>query len=269
VKELSEVVTIPTLPTIVGRLRETLGDPGVGIGEVAEIVAQDPPIAAKVVRLANCVIYAPRQAIKTVHHAAAVLGISVLDNLVLQASLIEIFAHLEKSARSDMVAMWRHSILVGHVAQAMAKRSPKAGVALPEQLYTCGLLHDIGRFVLLGSDDLDYMELLQSARSRHQASYLLEKERFGFTHAEVGMALAEAWRFPEGTCVPIGSHHDPRVRARSLTALIIVAADQVAHVTERPGTALDPGLWRQLGFSTQMASDVLDFARSCLASIEV
>lgn len=268
-----DAVDVPTLPSTLAQIREVMSRSDAGVADVAEIVAQDPPVAAKVLRLANTAYYAPRERIATIGHAAAVLGMSVLENLVLQVTLVEAFASLDGKTVEDL---WVHSVLVARTTQEIVKRSrmPDALPLVPEELYTCGLLHDIGKFVMLGSLGHDYLTVLQRARDSLRESYLQERVDLGYNHTEVGAVMAHLWRFPPGIVEAIELHHSPRIllRARPHVA-VVVLADQIADLVHqralRRTVTPDIALLKELQVPLKETEPILRFAELCLQDIEL
>jgi HD-like signal output (HDOD) protein len=91
---LTKNLSIPTLPSVVGKIREMIEDPEVGIRDVGKSLAQDGPLSAKVLRIVNSSFYGLQQRCNSVEQAAAILGLRVLRNVVTQASVIQCFEHL-------------------------------------------------------------------------------------------------------------------------------------------------------------------------------
>ena len=100
--KIQATLNIPTLPSTIAQLREVMSQPDAGVAAVAEIIDQDPPVTAKVLQLANSAYYAPREKIASITHATAMLGMSVLENLVIEATLIETFSALDGQIVNDM-----------------------------------------------------------------------------------------------------------------------------------------------------------------------
>jgi len=270
--KIQEAVDIPTLPATLSRIQEVMRQPDSGVAEVAEIVAEDPPVAARVLHLANTAYYAPREEIASIQHAAAVLGMSVLESLVLQATLSEAFTGAEGQA---IDGLWKHSVLVARTSKAIFDRCEgKDELGLDAQgVYTSGLLHDIGEFILLGSFGPRYLQLLETSRAEHREAYYQEKRELDYTHTEVGAVMAHLWRFPEAIVEAIERHHLSRVRLRTLPHVGIVAfADQVADLIQgrslRSRATPDLTLLRDVRVPVTQVEEILRFAERCSRELE-
>ncbi|MHC4837249.1 MAG: HDOD domain-containing protein [Planctomycetota bacterium] len=144
---LAENVTIPTLPSVVQRINEVLEDPDASLRDVGREIAQDAPISTKLLRLANSSVYGTRESVLSAEHAASVLGMRVVRNLVLQSAVIEKFDHLRNVKGFDFDGLWRHAIVTALIARQLSKRAKAKLSWDPEEAYTCALLHDIGKVV--------------------------------------------------------------------------------------------------------------------------
>lgn len=274
---IQETITIPTLPALLARLNAVLAREDAGTREVGDVIAEDPATATKVLRVANTAFYGLREPVLSVRHAASVLGVDVLRNLVLQASLIRDYERLEVLETFDIRQVWEHSILTAQVSQLLARRSrpgPDTRMKLDEY-YTCGLLHDVGKVVMVDALGEPYLEVLGTARREGTPSYLHEKKVFGYTHGEVGGTVAYLWRLPDPAVGAIECHHHPRTRIRRVPEQATVAlADEIANVLEaaangRQRKRPDPTLVLSLGLSTAALNEVMDLARLAQASITI
>ncbi|MFO1010817.1 MAG: HDOD domain-containing protein [Planctomycetota bacterium] len=206
---ISKCPNLPTLPAIVQQVSQMLLDPNVGTKEIGRLVAQDPPLAARVLKIANSSYYGLRERCVSTEQASAVLGVKVLRNVVTAAAVMKQFAHLEERG-IDLDAMWKHSILVAQAANLLA-RSSRGGVGLSaEEFYTCGLLHDIGKLVLLENLGEEYVTLLVRSNRESVPLQTCERDALLFDHTDVGSMIAVQWGLPAAVASAIQFHHGPR-----------------------------------------------------------
>jgi len=251
-KLIGDRITLPTLPEVVLRITSMVDDPKVRFADIGSVIAQDPAITAKVLRIANSAFYGLGSPVISPEQAATVIGGRNLRNIALQASVIGRYEHLSRKFDYDMNEMWLHSVLTAQLCQELARRVPGKCSIGPEEFYTCGLLHDVGKAVMLESLREEYVAIYQTARQVGEAVHLTEERVLGCTHFEVGAMVAQRWQFPEPVTHAIRFHHGPRdeVLANPGTA-IVALCDQLAY---RLGT---PGFGAGLGQLTELARQTL------------
>ncbi|MDZ4773141.1 MAG: HDOD domain-containing protein [Planctomycetota bacterium] len=224
-------IRVPTLPRTLVKLREMLSSDKYGLSEVAALIANDPPLAARTLRIANSAQYGLRSRTLSVRTAATVLGMRTLSSLAMQAGVISVFEHLDDTRGFDVESFWRHAILTGHISSLLATRFRRHDSDLaPEEYYTCGLLHDIGQLVMLDNFGIDYIATILISRTVEE-QLENERERFaGLTHADVGAISASTWALPIPISDLIKFHHSPGKANKSKDVLQIIAcADEMAE----------------------------------------
>ena len=224
-----KTLKIPSLPSVVARVCSMVDDPEVGIWEVGEAIAEDPAITANVLRMANSATYGLQREVGTPGEAATVVGARALRDLTLQAVVMDEFDHLVSDSAIDVRALWKHDVIVAHVGKQLARKSRAATKPAPDDVYTCGLLHDLGRLVLLDNLRLEYTNLLAEADAAGQPRHELEAAKLGTTHMEVGATVIESWKLPVLIEDVARRHHDPLPENEGCTALsLVLLADAVA-----------------------------------------
>jgi putative nucleotidyltransferase with HDIG domain len=216
-------LTIPTIPAVVQKVTALIEDPNCGTAEIGQLIAQDAPLAAKVLRIANSAYYGLSGECMSTQHASTVLGVRVLRNIVTQVAVISQFDHLEKETGFDVSGLWKHSVLTAHLCSFFAKRCRKALGLTAEELYVCGLLHDIGKIVMLDGLGQDYVELAVAAKNSELALFAAEKRHYTFTHTDVGGVVASRWGLPQAIGQAIQFHHGPSEKVASSTVVSLVA----------------------------------------------
>ena len=213
---------LPTLPRVAERVIALADDPETSAQEIGEAVLADAPIAMKVLKIANSAYYGLQEEVVSTERAASVLGFRVLRNIVLQASVISEFDHLAAAGVIDIDGLWRHSILTGRVCSWMAKRAGEWLGLAPDELQVVGLLHDVGKVVLLDQEGQDYEATVLDSKQSGRPLFACERDRFGFDHTDVGAMLCARWNLPETVARAVQFHHGPReaVAADPLVCLV-------------------------------------------------
>jgi putative nucleotidyltransferase with HDIG domain len=223
----STVRELPALPAIVVELIELLERDDVVAGQLASRISHDQALTAKTLRLANSSFYGMPRQVVSLTDAIAVLGLRTVRAMVTAAAVI---GKLERGSCDgfDLTAFWRHSIATAVCARAIAQ----AVRADPEAAFTAGLLHDIGRLVLVSGFAEPYA--LALAHQRECDAPMLDSERkiLGIDHALAGGLMAEHWRFSPVMVEAIRRHHEPVATSAIDLSNLVHVADNIAHALD-------------------------------------
>jgi putative nucleotidyltransferase with HDIG domain len=229
-KQFGDKITLPSLPDVVMRINSMIDNPNVGLQEMGALVAKDPAITARVLRLANSGYYGLSQQVTNAEQAATVIGARALRNVAMQVSILQRYEHLKNIPDFDLDEVWQHSTLTALLAQALAESCFRRTGLAPDDFYACGLLHDVGKVVMLEGLVDEYLECVRHARRTGVALHVGEEQVLGYTHVEVGAILAQQWQLPEKVAAAIEFHHGPTAEIVSHPHVGVIAiADQIAY----------------------------------------
>lgn len=172
--------------------------------DVAEVMALDPAITAKVLRLANSPLYARRGKVSSIRDAVVVLGLNATISLALSFSLLKSWQEDEKRDSLDYALFWRRALLSATIGRALAQQQ---GLRNGEELFLTCLLQDIGMLALARVLPDLYADL--SDQACHDEVIRTELDSIGVEHAAVGGWLLKSWNFPERIEQGVAGSHDP------------------------------------------------------------
>lgn len=186
--------------------------------ELAALVQRDPTLAANVLRAANSAAYGGVERIVSLQQAASRLGFTTLCEIATAVALRgKVFQLAGREA--ELARIWRHSAAAGAWAKEIARKRRRN----VEGAFLCGLLHDVGRPVLMQL----VHELTGPAAG---ASVPGEQALYDRFHAEVGARLLVNWQMPDWMIAAIDAHHDPRsAEEHAEPAWIVALADDFAR----------------------------------------
>jgi putative nucleotidyltransferase with HDIG domain len=197
---------LPTLPLVVRHLLDVIDDPLASALDIAYVLREDPPLTARVLRMANSPVYGGRTRIMSVPQAVLRLGMVEIRNVVLSLGVIQAMARFGR--RLDYRAFWHHSLTVAIAAETLSRLVPADDPAEDDGAFAAGLLHDIGRLVL----DHFYPEAAEAVTVRMEAERLplcaAERAVLDMDHAEIGGVVASRWSLPEPIVAGVAHHHD-------------------------------------------------------------
>ncbi len=202
--KLDNIVNIPTLPQVLGKVTSMLQDPKVSAREVAAIISQDQALVTRVLKIVNSAFYGFARQIKTIDHALVILGFNRLKAAILTASVLEMFRADESVVPMDVAGFWEHSLGVGIMAKSIARHTR---IPDTEEFFIAGLLHDVGKLVLAFYASDQYKLVVDKCNSESLFVREAEMQVLGFDHAVVGAWLFEKYNMPIDLVDVAGFHH--------------------------------------------------------------
>lgn len=217
---------LPVMPEVGRRLLGSLDDERVGLAQIADLIAKDSILAAKVLRLANSARYSPAHNIATLQDAALALGLETLRNLAMAASISGAFPVVQGL---DRERFWRHSVRSAGYARLLAKLLH--GDA--DTAYLAGLMLRTGQ-LLMALREPQQVADVEAHLAEPGSRFSLEMHRFACTHADVTAALAQHWHFPHGLVEAFKDANAPlEIRPFSLLAAVLHLAEVLADAAEQ------------------------------------
>jgi putative nucleotidyltransferase with HDIG domain len=243
---------LPSLPAVVMELLSSIDQDDADISVLAKKVSHDAALTAKTLRLANSSLYGLQVKVTTIQQAITFLGFQTTRNLITAAAVTGCFAE-GQCAGFDDKAFWRHSIASAACCKVLARRMRFN----QDYAFTAGLLHDIGRLVLVSAYPAQYQQVM-AYRDAHDCE-VLEAERavIGLDHVAAGAALAEHWNFSDTMRLAIAHHHDPEAVGAGFLATIVHVANAIVHALDvaRDDKDLVPAVssvaWNALGLNQE------------------
>lgn len=258
-KLVKETKSISSLPSTFTRLNDAVNSSRSSTLDIAKIIGEDAGLTARLLRIANSSFYAFPTKIDTITKAVTIIGTNQLRDLTLGTSVIALFEGMPIDI--NMETFWRHSIACGVTARILATYRRETNV---ERFFVAGLLHDIGRLILFLKLPNETSEVLRKAKSENELLHKIEKDMFGFDHADVGGALLKLWKIPEHTATAVGFHHRPtKLRNFHVDATVIHVSDIIVHAMQMGNSgedfapSLDNNAWEQLGLPESVLSSTL------------
>jgi len=257
------VAKLASLPEVCIRVNEMVDDPRSSAADIAKVISRDTALTAQLLRMANSAFYNFPSKVNTISRAVTVVGERELRYLVLALSAVRAFSAIPVELM-NMAAFWRHSVYCGVVARLVASH---CRVLHSERLFVAGLLHDVGRLVMMSREPEKEREALQRYDAGEMTLEKAEEALFGFNHADVGLALMHQWNLPDVLCETVGCHHDvSKAEEARLDAAIVHIADVIAYRAELPVNyegvvpEFDPLAWEITGLSEDCVAEISEEA---------
>ncbi len=201
---VSSIDTLPSLPSMYIKLQEKIKDPEASLDDIGEIISKDIAMTAKILQLVNSAFFGLYQTVESPARAVKLLGLDTIKALVLVSHIFS-----ESKISSDFFSaqtLWTHSMTVGTLSKKIAESETDEKGTINNS-YIAGLLHDIGKLILVSKMELFYTDAVLLARQEHIPLRQAEKTIFKATHCDMGAFLIGLWGFPSDIVEAIGFHH--------------------------------------------------------------
>ena len=224
---IRHIKDLPTLPEVAQELLFELDNDDSSLESISEKIAMDHALTAKVLKLANSSHFGINSRVVTIQQAAALLGVQNIKNLIRMTIMVNRFP-ASNCPEFNFRAFWRHSIATANCAELISR----ALHMKHDFAFTAGLLHDIGRLVLVIYFPREYGEVLHY-KSLNDCE-LIEAERhiLSTDHIEAGLALAQQWHFADAVQDAIKGHHQPDIRGIHSLAPVVHIANAIVHALD-------------------------------------
>ena len=219
-----------TLPEICMKIQDVIYDPSSSASDIAELIAIDPSLSARLLKIANSSFYNFPSQIDDLGRAINLIGTEDLYNLALATCTTDSFSSLHESNNIDLATYWKHSVLTGLIGRNLAQH---CGMRHSEKLFLAGLFHNLGQLVVLEQLPDDFIKIAALINAE-DAPWDIEKEILGFTYAEVSAELLQCWKMPENILELVKTQHDPSKCTEPNFAAIV-------HIASRSASQLEFG----------------------------
>jgi len=229
---VSNIRNLPTPPIVFHQIQKVINDPNVNASQIATILAEDPAMSVKVLKLTNSAFYGLSREIDSVKQAVIVVGVEAIKNLVLSASVLDMFKGNDTD-QEYQDRFWRHSLATAFCCRLLARKVKARGIADPDAAFSAGLLHDVGKMIVCCFLPEEQAQFQQArAADRECADHEVEQQLFGYTHADIGGFLAAHWKIPQKLANAITNHHAPwQVDAEDSVSYIVYLGNYLAKKT--------------------------------------
>ncbi len=196
---VNEVADLRPLGAVATRILEITEDDRFSAHELAQVIATDQALSAKMLRLSNSAYYGFPRTISTVRDAVVLLGFRAVRSATLASCVIDA---MEGTTNLDYRDFWHFSVSVGMLAEVLGRATDSH----QSEAFTGGVMHNIGRLALDQHFPEALSESLAHANEHHVDLHEAERTVIGFDDARLGGALALHWNFPQPLVEAVAGH---------------------------------------------------------------
>jgi HD-like signal output (HDOD) protein len=218
-------------------LYQSLDDPKMDMSTLSRTIVTDPILSGKVLRVANSAYFGLQRRVNSIGHAMMIIGSLNLKHILYQDGFRP-FIRSGKRETELQNHLWEHATLSSICALHIHTLFENVDRGT---IFTLGLLHDVGKYVLLGLESDLKKRTKSEIPYRYGMSNREEYEAFGINHALIGRLVFEEWGFSDLMVKIIEKHHDPSAmkmdelqleKAELQYLLVLFLSDQIAKVFE-------------------------------------
>jgi putative nucleotidyltransferase with HDIG domain len=224
---LDQVKNLPPAPTVAVQLLGLFSDPDRDIDRIVELIAHDPSLTTETLHRCNDGCLTGSAPAEDMFEAVTRLGLYEIYSIVVGLMASRTMTQVRAEYRWDANRLWQHTVLTAVISSALAKRVQVAEATA----FTAGLLHDIGKLVLVSMEGIVYADMVRTAGFFGPSLAATETACFGFTHAALGARLLARWGLPDGLRLAVELHHQsPATASEHLRlAAVVNFANSLAH----------------------------------------
>ncbi len=191
---------LPTIPIVATKVMQLMEDENATADDLARVVASDPAVAARVLKISNSSFYGCQRQIQTLPHAIMMLGFVTLKSVVVAASVKQVYHPFGLTEK----LLWEHSFGAGLAARIIASDTRLVNA---EEAFLGGLFHDLGKIIMNFLDKEKFQEVMQRCYNDGIDFEQAERTLFPYTHEEVGALVIKKWNFPDHLMKAVMAHH--------------------------------------------------------------
>lgn len=190
---LAQVGELAVLPQVVFKILELTGTDDSSAAQLERVIVVDPGFSARVLGQSNSAYYALPKPVRSIREAVVFLGFKAVRQMAMTVGVYDLFIGKNDKESLRRRSWWRHSLDSAVCARLLAERIRSVN---PDEAYTCGLLHWIGK-TLLDRYDPEQYERVQNVVNEGAPDVLAERAVFGCDHVAVAVGAAAKWGFPD------------------------------------------------------------------------
>jgi putative nucleotidyltransferase with HDIG domain len=200
------------LPRIIEDVQKVIRDPKSDTDDLARVIENDAVISVRLISVANSAIYRGAEDITTVKKAIPRMGTNETQNIISSIANKSLYKSKNEHFQMMMERLWRHSLATATAAKIIVQRTVRSE---PDKFYMLGLLHDIGKVLLLKA----FSEIIPKAEDFNLAQIMDTIQSY---HADFGGALLKRWKFSNEFVRVVQGHENPKIGDDSPNEIVVI-----------------------------------------------
>ena len=254
VDEILELVNeLPPMPDNIITLRKICADPNSSLKNITPILEKDPGFCADILHMANSAYFGVHHTVESIGEAVRYIGFESIVDFVAISFSHQAIENKFKNLK-NLNEYFKHSNEIALAIKCLSKVSKKKA-SIQEFFTIAGLLHDIGRLVIMMVSDVETLKKMGSNWKHKPDLAQLEADIFGVDHCEVGKQICEKWHFSDDLQIAIQNHHVPLKGEFSECAIFILLSHFISMMDlpiEQVQSLLSEDIMDKIGLNKEM-----------------
>lgn len=220
----TEKLNLPVFPRAAHELQKVLSDEKVSIEEIASIIQKDQALAGQMLKLANSAFFSGLSRVRTIKDAILRLGLNQVFSCLVATAQQNLYKSGNSVIDGYLQSLWKHALATAKGSKWLLQ---KIGYReLSDEAFLAGLLHDIGKLLLL--------KVIETINAKHLEAGMSEvfiQEILDSMHVEQGFSLLEEWSIPSVYCRVARDHHTEEFDTGDVVLLAVRTVNQICRRT--------------------------------------
>lgn len=222
IRNILGIRELEPMPVQAARAFQLASDGNARLTDFIGVIETDEALSARIVRIANSVYYSRGTRVSDIEKAVANIGLDELRCL-LSATMLKSLLHAQHPVREQI---WANSVATAVLCRMLSSSVKELS---PGAAFLCGLLHDVGKLVMIRRNGALYEKVNSLVSSSEGGFPDAEEQLFELSHIEVGQWIAQSWNFPTAVREAIAYHHQRPIPGSIDPAALVHIADTIAH----------------------------------------
>ncbi len=187
----NDTLVLPTLPEVAVRVRQAADSPDVNLIQMADVIAHDPALSARMIKVANSALLGRTVKVNTLHQAVTRIGLRHIKNIAIAMAMEQLFVSHNKLIKSYMDKAWKKTIAVACHSIALVKlyrEEHKHSEVDTDTITLAALVYNIGILPILSEAEKHQEVFANPSFLAHAIQKLGGK---------IGGAIMRAWGFSD------------------------------------------------------------------------
>jgi putative nucleotidyltransferase with HDIG domain len=227
---LERILNLPPISSGPIKIMELLRDGKTELSDLIDIIKYSPGLTSSVLRISNSPSYDHSGEIGSIAEALKIMGGERMYKIIASSAFSSLLNKPLSGYDLTSNELLKHSIAVAIIAEKICERLK---IDRSDEIFTAALLHDIGKLVLAGNVETDFMAISTRASLNRESFEIAERNILGMDHGELGGMILEIWFCPQRLIIPVRWHHDPdgKIGEYQLVTDIVHVADNLSRTS--------------------------------------